>query len=248
MWERQLPVSEILFAAKTGFLSKELWLKFFTTRSISQNSRLWRGLVSEEFFKPHESKVLSDVVVLGKRGKLLLESMGVSFVSPPHMNQIEHDVKAATMMQGLLKTLGGTAVLTEAELKKRFADWIKTNRDGKLIKFPDLLVDLGRNAKFEKVALEVELSQKNPERYRSIMLSYSSKSDVDAIVFISDKQTIFDSLSRAASAVHFPTWNRPIGYGEVKDWTKDPMNAPIHMSNGVWTLSRWQSESLRTPV
>jgi len=235
------PRSELLFASKMGFLSKRLWLDFFTTKSRSQNSRLWRSFVAQEYFKKHESKSLTDVLVLDQKGRSFLEAMGIGAVSAPHMNQVDHDETVSRILIQLERQNGIRSIETESELKQKFMLWMRTTREGRGAKFPDLTLNLHETGKFPRVALEIELSKKNFERCKAVMMSYSGKKEIAAVVFIAEQQAIFDRLARAMKATHYPSWERPIGFSPLKEWMREPMKAPIYLSNGVATLEDWMA-------
>lgn len=245
MRPRHIPMREIQFTAKMGFLSRRFWLDFLATRSVSQNSRRWRSFVSDKYFKSHESKSLHDVIVLDKKARALLESKGLGAVIPPHMNQVDHDETVARILIQLEGYDGIRSIDTESELKQKFMLWMRTTRESRGAKFPDLTVHLTERSKFQRIALEVELSKKNFDRCKTMMLSYSSKKDIDIVVFIAEQKSIFDRLTRAIKETHYPTWERPIGFSHLKDWMNDPMNAPIYLSNSVEALNEWMATEVK---
>lgn len=239
MSAKHIPFKEISFAAKTGFLSKALWLEFFTTRSRSRNSRVWHRLVQDGYFRPHESKMLPDVLVLGNRSLTELERRGIVAVTKPHLGQFDHDEKAASVVLSLERENVLDGFTTEAELKRKHWLWMKTTRDGKEAKFPDLTLELSSSSKFRNVALEIEQSKKSFDRYKKIMNSYANVKGIDIVLFISNQQVIFNSISRAMKEVSFPSWDRPVGFGEMEAWLKNPLTAPIYLSRGVESIQEW---------
>lgn len=233
---KHIPQNEILFAAKTGFLSKSLWLEFFTARSPSRNSRVWNALLEDEYFKKHDSKMLPNVLVLGSRAIGELEKQGIKAVTKPHLSQFDHDEKAARIalclqQQGLLKNF-----TTEAELKKKHWVWLKTTRAGAEAKFPDLTIELPEGAKFRKIAIEIEQSKKNFERYKKVMNSYANSKTIELVIFVSNQQAIFNCLSRAMKEVNYPTWERPVGFGEMDAWLKNASTAAIYLSRSATSI------------
>lgn len=241
MRPKTVPIREIQFAAKMGFLSKRLWLDFFTKKSASQNCRRWQSFISEKYFKAHESKSLSNVLILDKKSRALLETLGLGAVTPPHMNQVDHDEIVARILVQLEARDEILSIKTESELKKKFMLWMRTTREGRGVKFPDLSVTFNEQAKFPRIAFEVELSKKNFERCKTMMVSYSTKNEIDAVVFIAEQQAIFDRLARAMKETHYPSWERPVGFSHLKGWMTDPTTAPIYMSEGVASLELWMS-------
>lgn len=134
----------------------------------------------------------------------------------------------------------------EAELKKRFFVWSRTTPEGKATKFPDLILDLGGTGQFKKIAIEVEQSLKSFERYKSMMTSYANAKRIQAVLFISDQDSIFNRIGRAMTAVNFPSWDRPVGFGLMNEWLKSPDTATIHLSRGVSSIRKWTNLEVKT--
>lgn len=238
-----VPMREILFAAKMGFLSKPLWLEFFASRSRSQNARNWNKLSSEGYFQNHDSKMLPDVLVLAKKSLDELNQRGVLAVTKPHLGLFDHDLKVSKIVLNLKKEDALEDFTSEAELKKKFMVWMKTTHEGKGAKFPDLTLVLKGVSKFKRVAIEVEQSVKGFDRYKQIMANYATAQNIDAVVFVSDNQTVFNRISRAMKETNYPSWERPVGFGELFVWLSNPLRAPIYLSRDVESLHRWMNEA-----
>ncbi len=236
---RAVPMREILFAAKTGFLSKPLWLEFFAFRSRAQNARTWKNLVDHEYFCIHPSRMLRNVLVLSKKSLEVLQKRGTVAVSQPHLGQFDHDEKVARIALALEKQNVLNEFTTEAELKKKFMVWMKTTHEGKSTKFPDLILDVKGTGQFNRIAIEVEQSLKSFERYKSVMNSYANAKKIQAVVFVSDQHTIFNRIGRAMTDIHYPSWERPVGYGLMDEWLKSPDTAAIHLSRGKTSIRQW---------
>lgn len=242
MRNKVIPLREISFAAKTGFLSKSLWHEFYTRRSRSRNCRLWNRFVADGWFRPHDSKMLPNVLVLGKRALAELERRGVCAVTKPHLGQFDHDEKAARIILSLEQENVIENYHTEAELKRKFMVWMKTDKEGKNTKFPDLTIMLKGPSKFRRIAIEIEQSVKSFERYKRVMNSYASAKEIDAVIFVSDQQTIFNRIARAMKETHYPSWERPVGFGEMAAWLANPFDAPIYFSREVASIRAWMRE------
>lgn len=234
---KYIPHQEILFAAKTGFLSKDLWLKYFTARSPSRNSRLWNRFLTDGYFKKHESKMLPDVFVLNRVTREYLEKQGANAVTSPHLSQFDHDEKAARIALALQRIGLIEDFTTEAELKRQNWLWLKSTKAETEVKLPDLTFKLPVGAKFSKVAVEIEQSKKNFDRYKKVMNSYASSKDINLVIFISNNQAIFNSISRAMKDVNYPTWERPVGFGDMNLWLKSPESASIYLSRSVTSIA-----------
>ncbi len=237
--ERGVPIREIIFAAKMGFLSKPLWQEFFATKSRAQNARNWKAFRDLGFFQYHKSKMLPNVLVLAPKAINELQKLGVVPVTQPHLGQYDHDVKVSQIILGLEKDKVVDSYTTEAELKKRFMVWMKTTHEGKSAKFPDLTVDLQEPKSFRKVAIEIEQSLKNFDRYKQIMSNYANAKYIEAVIFVSDQQTVFNRISRAMRETNYPSWERPVGFGEMNEWLKNPTAAPIYLSRGTSSIREW---------
>jgi len=239
MRPRSVPMREILFAAKTGFLSKPLWHEFFAQRSRAQNARIWNNLLEQGYFCAHPSKMLRNVLMLAPKALAVLQKQGLVAVTHPHISQFDHDEKVARIALCLERESVIDDFTTEAELKKKFMVWMKTTHEGKSTKFPDLILDLRGAGKFQRVAIEVEQSLKSFERYKSVMNSYANAKKIQAVIFISDEQAIFNRIGRAMTEIHYPSWDRPVGFGLMNEWLKSPDTANIHLSRGLASIRQW---------
>lgn len=236
---RTIPMREILFAAKTGFLSKPLWHEFFAQRSRAQNARIWKDMVGQGYFRLHPSEMLRNVLVLTPKSLEVLQKQGLVAVTHPHISVFDHDEKVSKIALGLERARVLEQFTTESELKKRFFVWMKTTAEGRATKFPDLILDLGGTGQFNRIAIEVEQSLKSFERYKSMMNSYANAKKIQAVIFISDQQAIFNRIGRAMTTVNFPSWERPVGFGLMNEWLKSPDTADIHLSRGVSSIRKW---------
>lgn len=227
-----VPFAEILFTAKTGFLSRNLWKKHFTKRSKNRNYEFWNELVERKFFKRHRSPLLKDILILGTEGIRVLENKGLGRVFPPNINQIDHDEVVSDLALQLQKSPKVLKYETEGEIKRRFTGWVKDSWKGENFKFSDLMVYLKNSDAIFKVAIEVELSRKSPKRYKQMMRGYQNQKQMNCIVFVADDKAIFDRLRDAIKHTLFPTHEKPIGFCKLQDLQKNPLNAPIHFSEG----------------
>lgn len=248
MRPKVVPLREIMFASKMGFLSKPLWEEFFARRSRSQNYRNWKKLISDNYFRAHDSKMLHNVLVLAPKSATELRSRGLIVVTQPHLGQFDHDVKVARIILGLEKENILDSFTTEGELKKKFMVWMKTTHEGKGAKFPDLTLRLHGSGKFKTVAIEIEQSLKSFNRYKQVMNCYATSKDIEAVVFVSNQQTIFNRISRAMKETNYPSWERPVGFGEMNEWLKSPASAPIYLNDGVSSILEWAKDTEKNVV
>lgn len=224
---KYIPMDELKFAAKFGFLSRKIWEKWFSKRSRTRNIRVWRSFIEEGYFKCHHDDRYKDVLHLAPKGKRLLLESGYELVSSTNIYHLNHDEIVADLALQILGSGKIKQYSTEAELKKKNIDWRKYRREGVSAKFPDLLI---HSHDGKTLALEIELSRKSPERYRKVLDSYSNQRWASQILFIANQEAIFDRLSKAMTKVHFPTWEKPISFSWLADCQRDVMAANIHMA------------------
>lgn len=224
---KYIPIDELKFTAKFGFLSRKIWETWFSKRSRTRNIRVWRGFVEEGYFKRHHDDRYKDVLHLATEGKKILQQAGIESVSPANIYHLNHDEIVADLAMQIFGSGKINRYSTEAELKKKNIDWRKYSHEGASMKFPDLLI-YGHDGK--TVALEIEISRKSPERYRKVLNSYSTQTWAAQILFIANQEVIFDRLAKAMTKVHFPTWEKPISFSWLADCRRDVMMANIHMA------------------
>lgn len=233
---RHEPVDEIRFAAKTGFISRSLWVDFFARGSKSWRNKSWRALLDRGDFLLHPASRANDVIVPNRKSVLVRRLVGEAVASPPYIFQLDHDELCARIALSLERRGIVNSYMTEADQKRLFFGSFRSYREAKSVKFPDLLLELRREGSNQQVAVEVELSRKSPRRYCEIFRALRDGPRRDLVVFISRSDTIFDALSRAMRDVTFPTWERPVGFGLVEEWLANPARANISLSDGTTSL------------
>lgn len=236
MRKMNVPEREIRFAAKTGFLSKRLWAEFFIEGTPSWNRRLWKQFVSRGFFRPHPSTLARDVLVLNRKSPVVMSIVGDEISSAPYVSQLEHDEMAAHILLELMRAGIVQSFITEAEQKRIPNGERRISGYAERLKYPDAIVTIGGPSATIRVALELELSRKDPKRYRQCLDTYAARCDVNRVIFIARPGVIFESLKRAMRETYYPDWERPIGFGQLDEWKQNPATAPIQFSESETTL------------
>lgn len=234
--KRYEPIREIKFAAKSGFLTKDLWNEFFASGSVSWRNKLWASFTNEKIFFPHYAKIASRVLVLNRRNKLVQETVGEEVVSPPFVSQLDHDEKVAKIVLGLAKDGVLTNYRLEPELKRLSSGLKRHYGSEQRDKYPDALIQLS-NEKRTKLAIELELTKKDPKRYRNIMDTYSSFQSADLVVFVVRDDRISQTIKQAMRDSYYPDLERPVGFGRLEDWIANPSTAKISFADTVTSLS-----------
>ncbi len=233
-----VPESEIWFAAKIGFLRKSLWNEFFAKGSSRWRRRQWLFFQRRSYFFRHPSSLARDVIVLNPKNLMVRELVGEDISSPPFAPQITHDEIMARSLLVLTKSGLIQDYKVEAELKRESIGQRKVHDASEKLKFPDAIVRTTSAGTFVRLAVELELTRKNPKRYRQIIGSYATKPDLNRVIFIARSNLIFENLRAAMRETYYPDWERPIGFCHLDDWIRDPANAAIHFNDGVTTLAK----------
>lgn len=227
MRRKNIPREEIRFAAKTGFLSRALWDDFFGPSSRSWRSRQWRYLLESGLFLPHPSLTAKHVIVPNPNHKLVRNIVGGEVSVAPYVAQLYHDEIVSRILLPLLRSELVQSCLTEPEQKRFCQDARSWYERQEKLKFPDALLSMNGAKGPMDLALEVELTFKSQQRYRKLFDAYQERNQIAAVIFVIDSSAIFKALKAAMKATQYPDWKRPVGFGRIDEWKKDPVTAPI---------------------
>jgi hypothetical protein len=235
MKPKYIPTKEIQFMAKSGFITWELWNEFFAYGCQAWRYRLWNQFIAEKIFFERRSENTFDVWVLNRKHQLVKNTVGSVVASPPFTGQLRHDQLVAkfileTMRQGL-----GIAYRLEPELKKMAPKIVRHYDSSNREKYPDGLIQL-KDTEKTRVALELELTRKDPKRYRQILDAYSSYKKAELVVFIVQDERFITTIKQAMRDSYYPKYERPIGFSRLEDWQKNPTEAKIQFSEKTTTL------------
>jgi hypothetical protein len=223
MRPKYLPVREMEFAARVGFLTRNLWREFFAYGHRSWKDKVWLRLKQEGFFRAHAG--MPDLYLPNAKNRLV--DLRVPFVAkPPMLSQLDHDELVARSYLLLKRELPGANLKTEAYLKKEVPISNKGVRIQDVEKHPDLVLEL----RGEKFAFEVELSQKSRARYRSILRCYRRGGFKKVIYLIRGRGTM-NAVESAAHEVSFPRDQIQLGFGSIGEWRANPLKTEIHFDH-----------------
>ena len=125
----------------------------------------------------------------------------------------------------------------EAELKREDLRSLRHYNPFEKTKYPDLVIEVQGQSHPKKIAIELELSRKEPKRYRQMMNTYMTSKQFSSIIFIAELETIRTSIKSAMRETFYPHWERPIGFVDLKEWIKDPSEAVIFVNDKITSLS-----------
>lgn len=236
--KQHIPIVEIQLATRVGFLSKKIWFEYFAYGNKVWRNRQWNLLKQRGYFIPHPSKrASSDVLVLNLQNLCVQKLCEDKVSRSPNIAFLDHD-----------------EMVVETYLKFMNADWVKyskfeselkrdDSRNKKLllpddkIKYPDLLLKFNRQKTNQALVIEIELTRKDPKRYRQILNAYMTYGECAQIVFVVSSEAITRVIQRAIRDTYFPIWEKPIGFVYIEDWQRDLFSAPIYISEKYKTIS-----------
>ena len=143
MPKQNVPLELINFVAKTGFITKELWRKyFFKNKDGRWMYQSWKNLELRGYFIPHPYPIINDVLVLNTKNpklKALIYGKPVKHVFPTY---IMHD---SELYNGLLDVEEKKLIQnweTEPQMKSRLGiEFGYRGYEDQKVKFPDALVE-----------------------------------------------------------------------------------------------------------
>jgi hypothetical protein len=233
----KVPVEEIRFAAKTGFITKGLWDDFFAKGSYSWRRRQWNSLTERGYFRPHPSPIVTNTLVLHRKNLEVKALLGDSISSAPYVSQLNHDQILARSILTLARQNLIESFRTELELKRENIGSQKVFNLSEKTKHPDAIIEIRGPEKIHHVSLELELTKKDYKRYFQIIRTYSANSKVQRILFIARTEGVFNCLRKAMRENSYQNALKPVGFISYHEWVKDPANAPIHTSGKITSLT-----------
>jgi hypothetical protein len=241
------PKREIALAVRTGFLTKKVWLDFFATGKQAWRNRVWMNLIERGFFQPHYASRAFGVITPNARNPIVRRFAGDSIVQAPSIAVLDHDEIVMRSFLMLDSTQLMAMAKFESELKKEdLRNRIHYDPNDRA-KFPDLLISLCGANPNRKIAIEVELSRKEPKRYRQVMNSYMTKKDVSKIIFVTDLDIVRNGIRSAIQETYFPDWEMPVGFVSLSEWIRAPQTALVHFSETSTTLTKMSADSNQAP-
>ncbi len=231
------PSAEIRLAVRCGFLSKELWNEFFAEGKPRWRRHVWSRFVSSGLFKPHYSKRATDVIVPNFDHTLVKRISGGEVTHAPNTAQIDHDEIIVKSFLSLEKQQLIFSAKFEAELKREDLRSLRHFNPSEKTKYPDLVIEVQSHSEPKKIAIELELSRKEPKRYRQMMNTYMTSKQFSSIIFITELENVKTSIQKAIRDTYYPDWERPVGFVVLKEWIKDPSEATIYVNDKATKLS-----------
>ncbi len=231
------PSAEIELAVRCGFLSRSVWNDFFANGKPRWRRYVWSRLISTGLFKPHQSRRAFDIIVPNEDHPLVKKLSGGEISHPPPIAQIDHDEIIVRSFLLLKKHQIILNAKFESELKREDLRTQRHYNPADKVKYPDLVIEVGAHELTKKIAIELELSRKEPKRYRQMMNTYMTSKQFSSVIFVTNRETIETSIESAIRETFYPRWERPVGFVELAEWIKNPSEAAIVGDGKVTTLA-----------
>lgn len=229
------PVNEIRFATKAGFITKNIWIRYFANGSDGWKNKLWNSLLLRGHFLKHPSRRANDTLVLNPNDNLVRKLIGYEKSRAPFVSQIDHDEITARIILDLLKDAVITDYRLEPELKRMTPEVHRQFDSKQKTKYPDGLIKL-QNEDQTRIAIELELTRKEPKRYRDIIEAYATFKNAELVIFILRDERLALTLKNAMRDKFYPKHVRPIGFGKLSEWQENPAKAPIMFDEHTTSL------------
>ena len=244
MVSRYFPSELVLYVAKTGFISKSTWKDFFFPGGTTRwKNAFWASLLDRGYFLRHPNPRLHDIYLLNRSSREVVEYMSGRCVRPPFISQINHD---ELLFRGILQlSKAGTieSWITESELKSFEQSTYKIESQGKGIKYPDSILVLKSESAKARLALEMEITQKDRRRYIQIMSAYSSMRGIESVIFIVGSKSIREVIESCLKEIYFPKDKIFVGFIDLKDWQNSASNSFANLIVSASPLSSFDQNS-----
>jgi hypothetical protein len=229
-------VDAIRFTAKTGFITREIWIEFFAQGGTRAKQKQLAFMLTQKILEPHSCKPLHGVYELGSYGKALLLSNNCAFVSAPASHFLSHDELVATSVLKL-KNLGLVdRWVSEAEQKSKNDKEFALELGDRDRKFPDAVLAMKCQTRPAIVAIEYERSGKTIRRYRRLLEEYSILRQIDLILVIARDEAISKRIEKARRESGLSGLSDRLGYAIAHEWATDPARSSILINDDKTTL------------
>jgi len=214
------------FAARWGFLTRDLFFEFICPMSRTHRYRYWALLLTQGMFLRSNANPL--VYILSKKGRL---HYGEQARPARQSVYIEHDEILARVFLSLQKRDIILRSWFEDELMRNPLDAYVVLGAERLHRIPDLVFDLKSNDGFVRCALEIERTTKAQSRYSKMALAYLGYSRVSMILFGCGSETTESAIRRAFGGKMHVEKKRVPGIFRYDEFNPKELNTNIRFEN-----------------
>jgi hypothetical protein len=214
------------FAARWGFITRNLFFEFICPMSRTHRYRYWSLLLSEGLIV--SSRLDPLVCNLSKKGRMYC---GALARSARQFVYIEHDQVLARLFLSLQKREIILRSWLEDELMRNPMDAYVVLGAERLHRIPDLVFDLKSKDGFIRFAVEVERTTKSQSRYSKMALAYLGYSRVSVVLFGCGAAATETAIQRAFSGKTFIEKKRVPGVFQYDEFSPQELNTKIRFNN-----------------
>ena len=223
MAHERIPDDVLQFVGKTGFITLELWKKyFFTAKSRSALFRNWNELVRRKYLIAYNNEKIKNTLVLFRENKNMQLYFDSKPAYVPNFSQLLHDEILLDGIMSLDRTKKIVNWQTEAELKMLRPSDFKVESQSQLIKYPDAIIQIEIGNRFFSIAVEYERTQKSSKRYGHVLKAYAGMKRIDAVIWIVKTPAIKNMIGSQIKQVYYPLKERPIAFLKEETWKLNP--------------------------
>lgn len=204
----QLTQYAVNFAARFGFLTKDIFFEHLCRNRKSQQYQHWKSLTESGLFFPSIRQ--QGLCYLSHKGKKLAQYQAAPNKS---LYVLSHEIIVANILFELESTGLLVDSWTEFELATDPYEACLLLGLKRIDKLPDLLVDLKGRNKTLRIAIEVENTLKSKERYHRIGYSYLNMKNVSLVIYCCSKLSIQRTVRKIFSdSIFFKEQKSPITF------------------------------------
>jgi hypothetical protein len=223
MANEKIPHEVLRFVGKTGFITFELWQKyFFAAKSRSALFHNWKSLVQRKYLTTYNNARIKNTLVLLRENKNVQLYFDKKPAYVPHPVQLLHD---EILLDGIMSLEQSKKIghwQTEAELKMLRPNDYRVETQGQLIKYPDAILHIEIGNRCFAIAVEYERTQKCSKRYGQVLNSYAGMKKIDAVIWIVKTSAIKNMITEQISRVYYPLNDRPLAFLMEETWKSEP--------------------------
>lgn len=183
------------FTARWGFLTRDLFFKFFCAKQRSQKFEYWNRLTGTGLFV--KSKSNSEVLFLSRKSRHYFA--GESRPSRFHVF-IDHDAIVADVLLTLERLDLIREYWLEDELMRDAPLAYRVLGADKVYRIPDLVFDLKASNDQVRCVLEIEKTLKTSARYQKMSLAFGEYGHINLVLFGCESTYTESVIKRAFSA------------------------------------------------
>lgn len=161
---------------------------------------------------------------------------------------LEHDATLSTLRMRLENSGIVQSWIAEHTVRKRVAAKHGVSGMKKRI-VPDGIMGVRVGETNQSVAVELELSNKNQERYRQILWNYAKKESLYAVWYVVNSKTIQKQIEEAKKWVYFDSASPKLLFSNIDDVLGDPPVAFIGSTEEAHTVrDLFVNQTAHTPA